>query len=242
MRDLDPDRVDELVEVYRAHNEPLHASLESFVGMLELLPRLARRGPGARDRDREAAADDRTRVRPLPRAARDDRRRRRRRGHRAAQARPGPAARGAPAARGRLRRRGVRRRLALRRPRREGGRRSARSPSAGEESIPTIACSPRSRTRSSTPPRSCMPSSDACRARSRSFAGSSSTTTTATTSSTTPSSRTARTTSSTTSSRDSRKRIPSSSCRSRRPSGWAERPLPASRRCRIFSRWARSRR
>ena len=26
MRDLDPDRVDELVEVYRAHNEPLHES------------------------------------------------------------------------------------------------------------------------------------------------------------------------------------------------------------------------
>ena len=24
MRELDPDRVDELVEVYRAHNEPLH--------------------------------------------------------------------------------------------------------------------------------------------------------------------------------------------------------------------------
>ena len=44
MRDLDPDRVDELVEVYRAHNEPLHESLESFVGMLELLPRLRDEG------------------------------------------------------------------------------------------------------------------------------------------------------------------------------------------------------
>ena len=32
MRDLDPDRVDELVDVYRAHNEPLHATLETFDG------------------------------------------------------------------------------------------------------------------------------------------------------------------------------------------------------------------
>ena len=34
MRELDPDRVDELVDVYRAHNEPLHATLEAFDGML----------------------------------------------------------------------------------------------------------------------------------------------------------------------------------------------------------------
>ena len=39
MRDLDPDRVDELVAVYRAHNEPLHATLEAFDGILELLRR-----------------------------------------------------------------------------------------------------------------------------------------------------------------------------------------------------------
>ena len=44
MRDLDPDRVDELVDVYRAHNEPLHATLEAFDGVLELLPELRRRG------------------------------------------------------------------------------------------------------------------------------------------------------------------------------------------------------
>ena len=44
MRDLDPDRVDELVEVYRAHNEPLHATLEAFEGVLELLSELRRRG------------------------------------------------------------------------------------------------------------------------------------------------------------------------------------------------------
>jgi pyrophosphatase PpaX len=44
MRDLDPDRVDELVEVYRAHNEPLHATLESFEGVFDLLAELDRRG------------------------------------------------------------------------------------------------------------------------------------------------------------------------------------------------------
>ncbi len=44
MRELDPERVDELVETYRAHNEPLHATLEAFDGMLELLPRLRERG------------------------------------------------------------------------------------------------------------------------------------------------------------------------------------------------------
>jgi len=44
MRDLDPDRVDELVSVYRAHNEPLHETLESFEGVFELLAELDRRG------------------------------------------------------------------------------------------------------------------------------------------------------------------------------------------------------
>jgi pyrophosphatase PpaX len=44
MRDLDPDRVDELVDVYRAHNEPLHATLEPFDGIFELLQELRRRG------------------------------------------------------------------------------------------------------------------------------------------------------------------------------------------------------
>jgi pyrophosphatase PpaX len=44
MRDLDPERVDELVDAYRAHNEPLHAELESFAGMLELLPVLRDEG------------------------------------------------------------------------------------------------------------------------------------------------------------------------------------------------------
>src|SRR4051812_32084052 len=44
MHDLDPDRVDELVAVYRAHNEPLHATLEAFAGIFELLAELDRRG------------------------------------------------------------------------------------------------------------------------------------------------------------------------------------------------------
>jgi pyrophosphatase PpaX len=44
MRDLDPDRVDELVEAYRAHNEPLHEELEAFDRMLAVLPVLRDRG------------------------------------------------------------------------------------------------------------------------------------------------------------------------------------------------------
>src|SRR6476659_3422391 len=44
MRDLDPDRVEELVEAYRAHNEPLHDTLEAFPGVLELLPVLRDEG------------------------------------------------------------------------------------------------------------------------------------------------------------------------------------------------------
>jgi pyrophosphatase PpaX len=44
MTALDPDRVDDLVEAYRAHNDPLHETLEAFAGMVEVLPRL--RGQG----------------------------------------------------------------------------------------------------------------------------------------------------------------------------------------------------
>jgi pyrophosphatase PpaX len=39
-----PERVDELVRVYRAHNEPLHDELECCLGMDELLPRLKQEG------------------------------------------------------------------------------------------------------------------------------------------------------------------------------------------------------
>ena len=40
MAELDPDRVDELIEVYREHNDPLHETLEAFAGMVDVLPRL----------------------------------------------------------------------------------------------------------------------------------------------------------------------------------------------------------
>ena len=41
---LDPDRVEELVRVYRAHNEPLHDTLECCTGMEDVLATLAERG------------------------------------------------------------------------------------------------------------------------------------------------------------------------------------------------------
>src|ERR1041384_7992384 len=44
MQDLDPDRVDELVEAYRAHNEPLHDELEAFERVLRVLATLRERG------------------------------------------------------------------------------------------------------------------------------------------------------------------------------------------------------
>ena len=44
MQELDPLRVDELVDAYRAHNAPLHESLEMFSGVTELLQGLRRRG------------------------------------------------------------------------------------------------------------------------------------------------------------------------------------------------------
>jgi pyrophosphatase PpaX len=44
MRQLDPDRVDELVEVYKEHNDPLHDTLEAFEEMLDVLQRLKAEG------------------------------------------------------------------------------------------------------------------------------------------------------------------------------------------------------
>jgi len=41
---LDPDRVDELVRVYREHNEPLHDTLECCAGMDEVLATLKNEG------------------------------------------------------------------------------------------------------------------------------------------------------------------------------------------------------
>jgi pyrophosphatase PpaX len=44
MQALDPERVDELVRVYRAHNEPLHDTISVFEGMPAVLDELADRG------------------------------------------------------------------------------------------------------------------------------------------------------------------------------------------------------
>jgi pyrophosphatase PpaX len=44
MHALDPHRVDELVRVYRAHNEPLHETLAVCEGMGDVLAELERRG------------------------------------------------------------------------------------------------------------------------------------------------------------------------------------------------------
>lgn len=42
MEAIDPDRVEELVDAYRAHNEPLHEELLAFEGILDVLDRLRR--------------------------------------------------------------------------------------------------------------------------------------------------------------------------------------------------------
>jgi pyrophosphatase PpaX len=44
MRILDPARVEELVRVYREHNEPLHDELEAFEGVESVLARLQQEG------------------------------------------------------------------------------------------------------------------------------------------------------------------------------------------------------
>jgi pyrophosphatase PpaX len=44
MRSLDPERVDELIHVYRAHNEPLHETLVCCAGMDDALARLKEQG------------------------------------------------------------------------------------------------------------------------------------------------------------------------------------------------------
>lgn len=44
MRELDPDRVDELVDAYKAHNDPLHETLEAFEEMFDVLPHLRAEG------------------------------------------------------------------------------------------------------------------------------------------------------------------------------------------------------
>jgi pyrophosphatase PpaX len=44
MREIDEGRADELVRVYREHNEPLHDDLEAFTGVEDLLATLSAQG------------------------------------------------------------------------------------------------------------------------------------------------------------------------------------------------------
>ena len=87
MRALDPERVDELVEVYKEHNDPLHETLEAFDDFLDVLPAAAGGGrrlgivTAKRHRTVQLALD---RFPGLARAVRGGRRLR---GHGAAQAR-----------------------------------------------------------------------------------------------------------------------------------------------------------
>ena len=48
MRAIDDGQADELVRVYREHNEPLHDELEAFEGIEHVLAELKRPGPPAR--------------------------------------------------------------------------------------------------------------------------------------------------------------------------------------------------
>src|SRR5881394_1881846 len=106
MRALAPEHVERLVDVYRAHNEPLHDDLEACAGMEDVLVRLHEEAP----RYRRA----RIRQRPARPPVRDDRRRGR---DRATQARPGAAPARRRAARSGPSRERLRRRLSVRRPR-----------------------------------------------------------------------------------------------------------------------------
>ena len=56
MRSFGPDRVDELVRVYREHNEPLHDELEAFAGMADVLVRLEGRRAGGSGSSRRSGA------------------------------------------------------------------------------------------------------------------------------------------------------------------------------------------
>ena len=87
MRALAPDQVERLVDVYRAHNEPLHDDLEACAGMEDVLVRLHEEGRrlGVVTAKRRVDRRARVRQRPARPSLRDDRRRGR---DRAAQARP----------------------------------------------------------------------------------------------------------------------------------------------------------
>ncbi len=79
MRTFDPERVDELVRVYREHNTPLHDELEAFPGVHDLLERLRSEGRRlgivtAKRRKTVQLAFDRLGIERVLRRRRDDRR------------------------------------------------------------------------------------------------------------------------------------------------------------------------
>ena len=158
MRAFDPERVDELVRVYREHNKPLHAELAACDGMIELLEELQAEGRrlGIVSAKRRATVElafapsrsgtcstwSSAATRPSATSRIPSRSCSR------------SSALGAGAGDG-----GVRRRLAVRHA---GRRRPAgwpRSASPGAGSTPANGSSRRSPTTSSTPRRSCLPSS-----------------------------------------------------------------------------------
>ena len=144
-----PERVDELVRVYRAHNEPLHDELEACAGMEDVLVRLHEEGRRlgvvtAKRRSTVELAFARVPVAHLFETVVG--------GDETEKHKPDPEplllAREAHARRPRRDR--VRRRLAVRHPRGEGRRACTRSPSPGAASTTASDSSASSRTRSST--------------------------------------------------------------------------------------------
>ena len=163
MRRLRADRVDELVRVYRAHNEPLHDELEACAGMEDVLVRLHEEGRrlGIVTAKRRSTVELAFASVPLGHlfetvVGGDETER-----HKPD---PEPLLLGARAAR-RTPEDGLRRRLAVRRRRREGGGDVRDRRHVGRHPRPRRVSSRPSPTRSSTRRRSCLPSSDARRAR-----------------------------------------------------------------------------
>ena len=224
MRAIDDAQADELVRVYREHNEPLHDELEVFAGIEHVLAELKREGRrlGIVTAKRRKTVELAFAVLPLEPyfdvVVTSDMTER----HKPD---PAPVLQGARAAAGAARRGRLRRRLALRRRRREGrGRLHGRGGLGQHPPGRGARGGGRARRDPAAAPRCPL---ETCRSASRSCASRSSTTCTATTSSTTPRSRTPSTTASSTSCSGSRRRTRTWPRPTRRRSGWARR-LPTS--------------